>query len=307
MMAATSIVRYPAFAGLTGKLAFEASVRKYTWFRVGGPADILFRPADEADLQRFLAQLFAHDASIDVLPIGVGSNLLVRDGGLAQPVVHLGKPFADMSVAGNIITAGAGALDFAVSDFAQQAGLAGLEFLRGIPGTIGGAVAMNAGAYGGQMSDCLVDVRVILADGTPAVLPASDLDLTYRHARLPEGAVVVSARLRGKPDDRGAIAQRVKDIVDAREESQPLRTRTGGSTFKNPDGHKAWQLIDEAGWRGRTRGGAQVSEKHCNFLINTGDATAADLEALGEDVRADVQAKTGITLAWEIKRIGEAL
>ncbi|MEO0412363.1 MAG: UDP-N-acetylmuramate dehydrogenase [Pseudomonadota bacterium] len=306
MMAATSMTRYPAFEGLCGALTFNTSVRKYTWFRVGGPADLLFRPTDQADLSHFLAQLFAHDLDIEVLPLGVGSNILVRDGGLDQPVVHLGKAFSAIEIEGDVLTVGAGALDFSVSDAAQKAGLAGLEFLRGIPGTIGGAVTMNAGAYGREMADCLIDVRIVRADGAPAVLSLADLHATYRHAHLPEGAIVVSARLRGTPDDPVAIAARVKDIVDAREASQPLRTRTGGSTFKNPEGAKAWALIDAAGCRGLKKGGAQVSEKHCNFLINTGDASAADLESLGEDVRARVHADSGVLLDWEIKRIGRA-
>lgn len=298
---------YPDFKGLRGSLTFDASIRKYTWFRVGGAASLLFRPKDEADLQSFLVQLFAHDLDQIVLPIGVGSNLLVRDGGLAQPVVHLGKPFSGIEVIGDQLTVGAGALDFAVSDAAQAAGLAGLEFLRGIPGTIGGAIAMNAGAYGREIADCLVEVRVLLADGTPAVLTPADLKASYRKAVLPEGSVVVSATLRGTPDDPKAIADRVSQIVQAREDSQPLRTRTGGSTFKNPSAAKAWELIDAAGCRGLKRGGAQVSEKHCNFLINTGDATASDLEALGEEVRARVKADSGIALEWEIKRLGRAL
>ncbi|MEM1021675.1 MAG: UDP-N-acetylmuramate dehydrogenase, partial [Pseudomonadota bacterium] len=203
-------------------------------------------------------------------------------------------------------TAGAGALDFAVSDAATEAGLAGFEFLRGIPGTIGGAVAMNGGAYGGELSDVLLGVDVVHPDGSNARLSKADLQMAYRKATLPDGAIVISARMRGVPDDPKAIKTRVEDIVSEREGSQPLRTRTGGSTFKNPEGHKAWALIDAAGCRGLKRGGAQVSEKHCNFLINTGDATAADLEGLGEDVRAKVLTHSGVTLDWEIKRVGRA-
>ncbi|MEM9288411.1 MAG: UDP-N-acetylmuramate dehydrogenase [Pseudomonadota bacterium] len=306
MMAVSAVTQYPAFEGLRGKLAYEASVRKYTWFRVGGPADILFKPADPEDLASFLSQLYAHDRGLRVLPLGVGSNILIRDGGLAQPVVQLGKAFAGIEVTGDIITAGAGALDFAVSDAATEAGLAGFEFLRGIPGTIGGAVAMNGGAYGGELSDVLLDVDVVHPDGSIARLSKADLQMAYRKATLPDGAIVISARMRGVPDDPKAIKTRVEDIVSEREGSQPLRTRTGGSTFKNPEGHKAWALIDAAGCRGLKRGGAQVSEKHCNFLINTGDATAADLEGLGEDVRAKVLTHSGVTLEWEIKRVGRA-
>ncbi|MEM6834396.1 MAG: UDP-N-acetylmuramate dehydrogenase [Pseudomonadota bacterium] len=306
MMAVSAVTQYPAFEGLRGKLAYEASVRKYTWFRVGGPADILFKPADPEDLASFLSQLYAHDRGLRVLPLGVGSNILIRDGGLAQPVVQLGKAFSGIEVAGDIITAGAGALDFAVSDAATEAGLAGFEFLRGIPGTIGGAVAMNGGAYGGELSDVLLGVDVVHPDGSIARLSKADLQMAYRKATLPDGAIVISARMCGVPDDPKAIKTRVEDIVSEREGSQPLRTRTGGSTFKNPEGHKAWALIDAAGCRGLKRGGAQVSEKHCNFLINTGDATAADLEGLGEDVRAKVLTHSGVTLEWEIKRVGRA-
>lgn len=298
-----------AFHGLRGALSAQASIRKYTWFRTGGPAALLFRPEDTADVQAFVSQL---DGCMPLMPIGVGSNLLIRDGGLDCAVVQLGKAFSGIQVDGTTLTVGAGALDFGVADAAQKAGLAGLEFLRGIPGTIGGAIAMNAGAYGAEMSDVLVDAQLLLATGQVVTMAKAEFQFSYRHAVLPGRSIVLSCRLEGTPGDPDQIAQRIKEIVTAREESQPLRTRTGGSTFKNPDpeisqGRKAWQLIDEAGCRGLKRGGAQVSEKHCNFLLNTGDATAADLEGLGEDVRQRVLDASGVALEWEIKRIGRAL
>lgn len=305
-MAAPYTLDLAAFNGLEGALSAQASIRKYTWFRTGGPAALLFRPASVEDLKAFVRQL---DGSLPVLAIGVGSNLLVRDGGLDAAVVQLGKPFADIAVDGDTMSVGAGGLDFAVADTAQKAGIAGFEFLRGIPGTIGGAVAMNAGAYGAEIADILVEADVLLPSGKIVTLSAADFGFAYRSAQLPSGAIVLSARLKGRRGDKEAIARRIKEIVTAREDSQPLRTRTGGSTFKNPDpelsgGRKAWQLIDEAGCRGLKRGGAQVSEKHCNFLLNMGDATASDLEDLGDDVRARVLAHSGVSLEWEIKRIG---
>lgn len=308
MMARAYTLDLAAFDGLEGALSAQASIRKYTWFRTGGPAALLFRPASVDDLRSFLSQL---NGALPVLPIGVGSNLLVRDGGLDAAVVQLGKAVSAIEIDGTMLRVGAGALDFGVADAAQKAGIAGLEFLRGIPGTIGGAVAMNAGAYGADMADVLVDADVLLPSGDVVTLAAADLGFAYRTAQLPSGAIVVAATLQGTAGDRDAIASRIQEIVTAREESQPLRTRTGGSTFKNPDpdtsgGRKAWQLIDDAGCRGLVRGGAQVSEKHCNFLLNTGDATAADLEGLGDDVRARVLAHSGVSLEWEIKRIGRA-
>lgn len=309
MMARGARADVAAFHGLKGRLEAQASIRKYTWFRTGGPAALLFRPEGTADLRAFVSQL---DDSMPLMPIGVGSNLLIRDGGLDCAVVQLGKAFAGIQVEGATLTVGAGALDFGVADAAQKAGLAGLEFLRGIPGTIGGAVAMNAGAYGAEMSDVLMDAQLLLASGEVVTLGKADFQFSYRYAALPARAIVLSCRLQGTPGDPDRIAQRIKEIVSAREESQPLRTRTGGSTFKNLDsetsqGRKAWQLIDEAGCRGLKRGGAQVSEKHCNFLLNTGDATAADLEGLGEEVRKRVFEASGVALEWEIKRIGRAL
>lgn len=297
------------FKGLKGQLSAQASIQKYTWFRTGGPAALLFRPADSVDLQTFVAQL---DPAMQLMPIGVGSNLLVRDGGLDCAVVQLGKAFSSISIDGTIATVGAGALDFGVADAAQKAGVAGFEFLRGIPGSIGGAIAMNAGAYGAEIADVFVDAQVLVSNGDLVTLTKDAFQFQYRKAALPGRAIVVSARLQGTADAPAAIAKRIEKIVTAREESQPLRTRTGGSTFKNPDprvsgGRKAWQLIDEAGCRGLQRGGAQVSEKHCNFLLNTGGATAADLEGLGQDVRARVLAVTGVELEWEIKRVGRAL
>ena len=293
-------------AGLRGRVTFDASLADLTWFRVGGPADILFRPEDEDDLVAFLT---ACPEDVPVTVIGVGSNLLVRDGGIEGTVIKLGRSFAKVVIEGTEIRAGAAASDVNVSLAARDAGLAGLEFLRGVPGTIGGAVRMNAGAYGREISDVLVMARAVDRAGKRYDVSAKDLKLTYRHNEAPADWIFISAVLRGQPGDKTAIAAAMREISEAREDTQPIKTRTGGSTFKNPSdpkaaGRKAWQLIDEAGCRGLTRGGAQVSPMHCNFLINTGDATAADLEALGEEVRRRVEAKTGVVLEWEIRVIG---
>jgi len=284
-----------------GKLAAEAPIARLTWFRVGGPAEVLFQPADLEDLASFLA---GKPADVPVTVIGVGSNLLVRDGGIAGVVVHLGKPFARILINGTDVHAGAGAADVAVAAAARDAGLGGLEFLSGVPGTIGGALRMNAGAYGREMKEVIIQAEALDDKGRLHSLDAAALGFTYRHSAVPEGWIFTAAVLAGTPADKAAIAARMAEIRDAREESQPLRTRTGGSTFTNPPGAKAWELIDRAGCRGLTRGGAQVSEKHCNFLINTGTATAADIEGLGEDVRRRVREATGVELAWEIRRIG---
>jgi UDP-N-acetylmuramate dehydrogenase len=300
------IERLPA---VRGRYSENAVLAKVTWFRVGGPAEVMFRPVDRDDLAAFLA---GKPADVPVTVIGVGSNLLVRDGGIDGVVIRLGRGFTDVNVNGTEVTAGAAALDLNVAIAARAAGVAGLEFLSGIPGTIGGALRMNAGAYGREMTDVTVEAEALDERGTLHRLNHAGLGFTYRHAATPENWIFTGARLRGQAGDKQAIAARMEEIQKARAETQPLRTPTGGSTFKNPDdpkaqGRKAWQLIDEAGCRGLRMGGAMVSELHCNFLINTGDATATDIEALGEEVRRRVFAMSGITLEWEIKRIGRAL
>lgn len=288
--------------GIRGKLTCKAPLAPYTWFKTGGPADWLFEPADFADLRAFLERL---GGDIPVMALGLGSNLIVRDGGVPGVVVRLGKAFAGVEHTGeNELTCGGGASGILVASTARDLGIAGLEFLRGIPGTVGGFVRMNGGAYGREVADVLVDCAVILPDGTFVTLPAADLAYTYRHSVLPEGAIVASARFRGTAGDPAAIGAEMERIAAAREASQPLRTKTGGSTFKNPEGKKAWQLVDAAGCRGMTLGGAQVSEKHANFLINTGTATSADIEGLGELVRRRVYEHSGVSLEWEIQRVG---
>jgi UDP-N-acetylmuramate dehydrogenase len=240
------------------------------------------------------------------MALGLGSNMIVRDGGVPGVVVRLGKAFAKVKPVDAItLDCGGGASGILVSSTARDAAIAGLEFLRSIPGTVGGFVRMNGGAYGGEVKDILVDCDVVLRDGERANLSVEELHYSYRHSELPDGAIVVSARFRGKPGEPSSIQAEMDRISESREASQPLRSKTGGSTFKNPDGHKAWQLVDEAGCRGLQIGGAQVSEKHTNFLINTGDASSADIEALGEEVRRRVMAKSGIDLQWEIQRVGE--
>lgn len=284
-----------------GRLTANATMAGFSWFRVGGPAEVLFEPANAEDLAAFMANL---PADVPVTVIGVASNLLVRDGGVAGVVIRLGKAFADISVDGDTITAGAGAMDVNVARAARDAGLAGLEFLIGIPGTVGGALRMNAGAYGAEVSDIFAAAWAVTGRGEVAALSPADMAFAYRHCGQPDDVIFTRATFRGTPDDADAISRRMIDIQKARGETQPVKSRTGGSTFANPDGHKAWELIDEAGCRGLTRGGAQVSPQHCNFLINTGNATAADLEGLGEEVRRRVLEKTGVELRWEIRRIG---
>jgi UDP-N-acetylmuramate dehydrogenase len=291
-----------------GRLTANAPLAPVTWFRVGGPAEVLFKPADVDDLAQFVA---AKPADIPLTMIGVGSNLLVRDGGVPGVVVRLGRGFNEIEHDGESVRSGAAVLDLNVALHARDAGLAGLEFLSGIPGTIGGAVRMNAGAYGREMSDVLLGAEAIDPHGVRRWLTQGELDLGYRHCGVPEDWIFTAALMRATPGDPAAIQSRITEIQQAREASQPIRTRTGGSTFANPtdpraEGRKAWQLIDAAGCRGLARGGAQVSEKHCNFLINTGDATADDIESLGEDVRRRVAERFGVTLRWEIKRIGLA-
>jgi UDP-N-acetylmuramate dehydrogenase len=291
--------RIPA---LLGSVDARVSLADFIWFRTGGTAEWLVRPKDVADLAAFLKAL---DPAVPVMPVGVGSNLIVRDGGVRGVVVRLPKSFATVIVEpGNRVRAGAGAMGITVASAARDAGIAGLEFLRGIPGTIGGAVRMNAGAYGRDMADLLIEATVVTRSGDIEVWPAERLGYTYRHSAVSEGAVVVDALLQGTPGDKVAIGAEMDRIAAEREASQPLRSRTGGSTFKNPEGHKAWALVDAAGCRGLTIGDAQVSEKHCNFLLNLGSATSAEIEALGEEVRRRVKAHSSIELEWEIQRVG---
>jgi len=299
----TLVASRAAIPPVRGSIAAQASLADFIWFRAGGAAEWLVRPADVTDLSDFLRDL---PRNTPVLAVGVGSNLIVRDGGVPGVVVRLPKSFAKISIEGNRVRAGAAALGITVASAARDASLAGIEFLRGIPGTVGGAVAMNAGAYGRDVAAVLVEATVIGRDGSIAVLKTGDLGFAYRHSALPGGAVVVEALFECSPGDRSVIAAEMDRIAAEREASQPLRSRTGGSTFKNPTGHKAWQLIDAAGCRGLRRGGAQVSEKHANFLLNTGDATSADIEAIGDEVRARVLAHSGIALEWEIARVGVA-
>lgn len=285
-----------------GSLKADAPLGPLVWFKAGGLAQWLFEPKDVEDLSDFLRDL---DPAIPVMALGLGSNLIVRDGGVPGVVVRLGKPFAKVEqVDATTLRCGGGASGILVSSTARDAGIAGLEFLRSIPGTVGGFVRMNGGAYGRETCNILVECEVVLRSGERVTLPLEALGYTYRHSTLPEGAVVVSAVFRGVAGEPVAIQAEMDRIAAAREESQPLRSKTGGSTFKNPDGHKAWQLVDEAGCRGLQLGGAQVSEKHTNFLLNLGDATSADIEALGEEVRRRVKAKSGIDLEWEIQRVG---
>jgi UDP-N-acetylmuramate dehydrogenase len=284
-----------------GRLAEHAPLAPMTWFRVGGPAEYLLRPADVEDLCAFLKEL---PLEMPVTVIGAASNLIVRDGGINGVVIKLARGFGDVVVEGDAIIAGAAALDASVAEYAAEAGLTGLEFLSGIPGTIGGAVAMNAGAYGGEIAQVLDWAEIVTRAGELIRVPVQELGLSYRHANLPLDSVVVRARLRGRPGEAALIGAKMAEIKAKREASQPVRARTGGSTFANPQGQKAWELIDAAGCRGLTKGRAQVSELHCNFLLNLGEATAAELEGLGEEVRRRVQENSGVALRWEIKRIG---
>ncbi len=290
-----------------GRYRENAPLDSVTWFRVGGPAEVTFRPADRDDLAEFLAR---KPGDVPVTVIGVGSNLLVRDGGVRGVVVRLGRGFAEIAADGHDLVCGAAALDLNAAKMAQAAGIGGLEFLCGVPGTIGGALRMNAGAYGRELEAVLVEAEAVDPAGKLHRLGREDFGFSYRHSAVPDGWIFLGARLRGHAETPGAIAQRMAEIQTARGDSQPIRSRTGGSTFKNPDpgvsgGAKAWQLIDRAGCRGLRRGGAMVSEQHCNFMINTGTATAADLEDLGEAVRARVREACGVELEWEIRRIGE--
>ncbi len=284
-----------------GRLQEGVALAPLTWFRVGGPAEFLLRPADVDDLCAFMREL---PLEMPITVIGAASNLIVRDGGINGVVIKLARGFGDVVVEADGVIAGAAAVDVTVSEYAAEAGLAGLEFLSGIPGTIGGAVAMNAGAYGGDIAGVLDWVEIVTRAGELLRVPAVDLGLSYRHANLPTDAVVVRARLQARAGEAAMIGARMAEIKAKRESTQPVRARTGGSTFANPDGQKAWELIDAAGCRGLTMGQAQISELHCNFLLNLGDATAAELEALGDEARRRVAQQSGVELRWEIKRIG---
>jgi len=288
---------------LRGRLIANQSLAELTWFRVGGPAQILFMPEDEADLGYLLANL---PAEVAITVIGLGSNLIVRDGGVPGVVVRLGRGFNDIAIENLEVRAGAAAPDVRVARAAQEAGIAGLAFLRGIPGSIGGALRMNGGAYGRETKDALVQARAVDRAGRVHVLTNSDMGFGYRHSGAPADLIFTQATFRGERGDPAAIAAEMDKITESREATQPVKSRTGGSTFKNPPGQKAWQLIDAAGCRGLRIGDAQVSPMHANFLINLGNATAADIETLGETVRRRVQDHSGVDLEWEIKRIGVA-
>ena len=302
--AASPATSIPGPSSVRGRLTADAPLAPLVWFKSGGNAGGLFEPADVDDLCAFLADL---DPSVPVMALGLGSNMIVRDGGVPGVVVRLGKAFAVVEgLDSTTLRCGGGASGILVSSRARDLGIGGIEFLRSIPGTVGGFVRMNGGAYGRETRDILLECEVVLRSGERKRLGVEQLGYTYRHSALPEGAIVVSATFRGHPDEPATIQAEMDRIAAEREASQPLRSRTGGSTFKNPAGHKAWALIDEAGCRGLTRGDAQVSEKHCNFLLNLGAATSADIEALGEEVRDRVKAKSGVELQWEIQRVGVA-
>ncbi len=289
---------------LRGRLAANQPLADLTWFRVGGPAQLLFVPEDEQDLAYFQAHL---PAEIPVTVVGLGSNLIVRDGGIPGAVVRLGRGFGNIAIEGGArIRAGAAVPDVKVARTAQDAAIAGLSFYRGIPGAIGGALRMNGGAYGGETRDVLVEARGVDRGGRIRALRNADMHYSYRHCGVADDIIFTEALFQGVPGDTAVIAAEMDKITESREATQPIKSRTGGSTFKNPPGRKAWQLIDAAGCRGLAVGAAQVSELHCNFLINRGGATAADIENLGETVRARVRETSGVELEWEIKRIGVA-
>lgn len=290
-----------ALPPVRGTYAENAPLKDLVWFRAGGNAEILFRPADADDLATFLA---AKNADMRVSVIGVGSNLLVRDGGIPGVVIRLPGAFGKIAVEGTRIRVGAASLDATVARAAADAGIGGLEFLRGIPGTIGGALRMNAGCYGKEIKDVFVEATANDGQGNKHILKAADMGFVYRKSAVPDDFIFVEAAFEGTQDDTATVKARMNALIEQRESTQPVKSKTGGSTFKNPSGRKAWELIDQSGCRGLKRGEAQVSEKHCNFLINTGDATAADIEGLGDDVRARVKEKFGVELEWEIKRVG---
>jgi len=296
-----------ALPPVRGRLLPDESLAPFTWFRVGGPADILFLPADASDLEDFLRAL---PDEVPRTVLGVGSNLIVRDGGVEGGVIRLaGRAFGQIEVDADQarVIVGAGALDSTVARAAAEAGIGGLEFLAGIPGTVGGALTMNAGCYGRETKDVLVAAWATDFTGESRPWERQDFGYGYRSSAVPPGVIWEQAIFQGHPDDPTAVRARIAEITARRETTQPIREKTGGSTFKNPPGHSAWKLVDEAGWRGREQGGAMMSPLHANFMINTGAASPADLEALGEAVRADVLAKTGVPLEWEIKRIGRAV
>jgi UDP-N-acetylmuramate dehydrogenase len=286
---------------LRGRLLANQALAELTWFRVGGPAQVLFMPEDEQDLSYALANL---PADIPVIVIGLGSNLIVRDGGVPGVAIRLGRGFGNVTVEDTRIRAGAAVPDVKVARVAQEAGIAGLSFMRGIPGGVGGALRMNGGAYGRETKDALIEVRAVDRVGRVHVLRNADMGYGYRHCGVPADYIFTEALYQGERGDPAVIAAEMDKITESREATQPIKSRTGGSTFKNPPGRKAWQLIDAAGCRGLKVGGAQVSEMHCNFLINRGGATAADIEALGENVRRRVKETSGVALEWEIERIG---
>jgi UDP-N-acetylmuramate dehydrogenase len=286
---------------LRGRLLANEPLAPLTWFRVGGPAQVLFMPEDEDDLAYLLANL---PSDIPVTVVGLGSNLIVRDGGVSGVVIRLGRGFSDIKVEGERIRVGTAVPDVRLARAGQEAGLAGLAFMRGIPGAVGGALRMNGGAYGRETKDALVEARGVDRDGNVRVFANGDMRYTYRHCGAPDDIIFTEAVFAGTPGDPAAIAAEMDKITESREATQPIKSRTGGSTFKNPPEQKAWQLIDAAGCRGLVVGDAQVSELHCNFLINRGSATAADIETLGETVRKRVKENSGIELEWEIKRIG---
>ncbi|MEO8722878.1 MAG: UDP-N-acetylmuramate dehydrogenase [Sphingobium sp.] len=287
---------------VAGKLTADAPLAPLVWFKAGGAAQWLFEPKDADDLATFVGAL---DPALPVMALGLGSNMIVRDGGVPGVVVRLGKAFAKVDAIDAVtVRCGGGASGIQVSSAARDAGIGGLEFLRGIPGTVGGFVRMNGGAYGREVADILIACEVLARSGEVTTFSLPDLHYSYRHSALPDGAIVIAAIFRGHVESPEVIQAEMDKIAAAREASQPLRTKTGGSTFKNPDGHKAWQLVDEAGCRGLQIGGVQVSAKHTNFLINTGHASAAEIEALGEEVRKRVKDKSGIALEWEIQRVG---
>ena len=299
--ALTDAIRSAA-PNLRGRLLENQSLSDLTWFRVGGPAQVLFSPADEEDLSDFLAAL---DPAVPVTVIGLGSNLIVRDGGIPGVTIRLGgKAFGSVEIDGETIRAGTAVPDMRLAKTAAEASLEGLAFFRGIPGSVGGALRMNAGAHGGETTDVLKQARGIDRTGAQRTFTHAEMGFRYRHSSAPDDVIFTGATFQGRPGDREKIEAEMERVTAAREAAQPIRERTGGSTFKNPDGGKAWQLIDAAGCRGLTLGGAQVSEMHCNFLINRGGATAADIEGLGEEVRRRVRESSGVELHWEIKRIG---
>lgn len=288
---------------IRGQYRFNAPLAKTTWFQVGGAADVLFKPADAADLAHFLKN---KPTDLPVSVLGVGSNLIIRDGGIEGVVIKLGRGFTQAELQGEEIEAGAALLDVHLARFAAEQGRAGLEFFAGIPGTVGGALAMNAGAYGAETKDVLLRAEGVLPNGDIILIHGAQLHYSYRHYGGPPGLIFTRAWFKTQAGEPAALQARIAEIQQAREATQPIREKTGGSTFKNPEGHKAWQLVDAAGCRGLQMGDAQISQKHANFMINTGAATAAQLEALGEEVRQRVHAKTGVQLEWEIKRIGRS-